>query len=324
MDESDFESVSTSEMPPAMRLKRWNDFISDTFAVMRVQPEDCSDFNATLSRIRIGSLGFIWYSTTASSGLVDVGRDGGWSAPIGEAFLLAVQERGRSVGDYLGRQIVTDPGDMVLLDTARSWRIESHEPISTVAIKIPAERLLNQVRDPEVICGRPLQAGHPHVALAGSLILRIKDAIEADPLADWSAYESVLTDIVGIALSRSAEAPAGPAVAGRLRRQVCALIERHLDDPDLGSEMIADALDVNRRRVQRIFSEMGCTPRSYIQERRLTMAAEMLKRPEFACQSITEIAFAVGFGDLSHFVRSFRSRWDASPREFRAGQGTSD
>jgi len=38
-------------------------------------------------------------------------------------------------------------------------------------------------------------------------------------------------------------------------------------------------------------------------------------------QSITEIAFDVGFGDLSNFVRSFHRAAGVSPRDFRRAAG---
>jgi len=59
---------------------------------------------------------------------------------------------------------------------------------------------------------------------------------------------------------------------------------------------------------------LGVTPHQYLLRCRLGRAAELLvdeSRP------ITEIAFDVGFNDLSNFVRTFRRASGVSPREFR-------
>jgi AraC-like DNA-binding protein len=43
----------------------------------------------------------------------------------------------------------------------------------------------------------------------------------------------------------------------------------------------------------------------------------MLSDPRHDALSITDIAYLAGFGDLSHFNRSFRQRYGATPRETR-------
>jgi len=322
-EDAAFQTLSTHDMPKAGRLTRWNEFISETFADMRVEPGNGSDFNATLSRIKIGAMGLSWYSTTASSGLVDVGRVGAWSAPIGEAFLLAVQESGTTIGHYLGRKIETSPGEMVILDAGRPWRIESADAMCAVAIKIPADRLLKLTSDPESACGIRLDSDVPGIALAGTLLLQIKNAIAAAPLADWSAYEDVLLGIVAAALQCVPEADRRPTKLGSQRRQACAFIERNLDNPDLDVNLVAEELRTSTRSVQRTFGEIGFTPRAYIIERRIDVAADRLKRTDFRDLSITDIAFSVGFNDLSHFIRCFRKKWNMSPRDYRAAYSLS-
>jgi len=65
----------------------------------------------------------------------------------------------------------------------------------------------------------------------------------------------------------------------------------------------------------RVFSAVvGTTPHQYLVRARLRKAAQALVGTE---TSITEIALDVGFGDVSHFVRSFRRAAGVSPRAFR-------
>jgi transcriptional regulator GlxA family with amidase domain len=45
----------------------------------------------------------------------------------------------------------------------------------------------------------------------------------------------------------------------------------------------------------------------------------MLKSPRYARSTIAAIAFAAGFGDLSHFNHCFRRKFGASPTEIREG-----
>jgi AraC-like DNA-binding protein len=56
------------------------------------------------------------------------------------------------------------------------------------------------------------------------------------------------------------------------------------------------------------------TPHQYLLRARLRRAAALLAQQE---RPITDIAYDVGFGDLSNFVRSFRRAAGVSPRAFR-------
>ncbi|WP_439572776.1 helix-turn-helix transcriptional regulator [Phreatobacter sp.] len=58
----------------------------------------------------------------------------------------------------------------------------------------------------------------------------------------------------------------------------------------------------------------GATPHQYLVRCRLRRAASLLADPG---RSVTDIAFDVGFGDLSNFVNAFRRAAGVSPRGFR-------
>ncbi|HKC50322.1 MAG TPA: AraC family transcriptional regulator [Myxococcota bacterium] len=65
----------------------------------------------------------------------------------------------------------------------------------------------------------------------------------------------------------------------------------------------------------RLFARvLGVTPHQYLVRSRLRHAARLLADD---ARSITDIAFAVGFGDLSNFVRTFHRAAGISPRGFR-------
>jgi AraC-like DNA-binding protein len=65
----------------------------------------------------------------------------------------------------------------------------------------------------------------------------------------------------------------------------------------------------------RLFSSvLGVTPHQYLVRSRLRHAARLLADDE---RSVTDIAYDVGFGDLSNFVRTFHRAAGVSPRRFR-------
>jgi AraC family transcriptional regulator len=65
----------------------------------------------------------------------------------------------------------------------------------------------------------------------------------------------------------------------------------------------------------RMFSRvLGVTPHQYLVRSRLRRAARLLADED---RAITDVAYEVGFADLSNFVRSFRRAAGVSPRAFR-------
>lgn len=91
-------------------------------------------------------------------------------------------------------------------------------------------------------------------------------------------------------------------------------IDAHADDA-IDLESTAKAAGVSPFHFLRLFSNvLGVTPHQYLVRARLRHAARLLADD---ARSITSIAFDVGFGDLSNFVRTFHRAAGVSPRRFR-------
>ena len=68
---------------------------------------------------------------------------------------------------------------------------------------------------------------------------------------------------------------------------------------------------------QMLFEGTGSTFSEYLLKERLSRAHRMLNDNAYAAWTISSIAFAAGFGDLSYFNRTFRRRYDATPSDVR-------
>lgn len=116
---------------------------------------------------------------------------------------------------------------------------------------------------------------------------------------------------------------AAPATARDRRRAVesALWIDAHADRP-IDLESTAKAAGVSPFHFLRMFSNvLGVTPHQYLVRARLRRAAKLLADD---ARPITSVAFDVGFGDLSNFVRTFHRAAGVSPRKFRdAARGDS-
>lgn len=84
---------------------------------------------------------------------------------------------------------------------------------------------------------------------------------------------------------------------------------------DIDLEQAAAQAEISPFHFLRLFSNvLGVTPHQYLVRSRLRHAARLLADDEI---SITDVAYDVGFGDLSNFVRTFHRAAGVSPRRFR-------
>jgi AraC-like DNA-binding protein len=118
--------------------------------------------------------------------------------------------------------------------------------------------------------------------------------------------------------ARSASGDRNPAIlpARHRRRAVEAALwlEAHAHEA-VDLDRVSGEAGLSPFHFLRLFARvLGVTPHQYLVRCRLRHAARLLSDP---ARSITDIAFDVGFADLSNFVRTFRRAAGVSPRAFR-------
>lgn len=59
---------------------------------------------------------------------------------------------------------------------------------------------------------------------------------------------------------------------------------------------------------------LGVTPSEFINNARLDYASDLLLNTDM---NVTDICFEVGFENVSHFYRLFKTRWNCTPQQFR-------
>ncbi|WP_411733835.1 AraC family transcriptional regulator [Paeniglutamicibacter sp.] len=94
-------------------------------------------------------------------------------------------------------------------------------------------------------------------------------------------------------------------------------IEDNLCDPELGAPRIAAGIGISERHLSRIFAEAGEPPGSYIRERRLELARDLLSDPARHATPVGAIADQVGFASQGYFARAFKARFGSSPLALR-------
>jgi AraC-like DNA-binding protein len=116
-------------------------------------------------------------------------------------------------------------------------------------------------------------------------------------------------------VSGKARRPAKVTARDRRRAVETALwIDAHSDQP-IELEDAAAQAGVSPFHFLRLFSSvLGVTPHQYLVRSRLRHAARLLADDD---KAVTDIAYDVGFGDLSNFTRTFHRAAGVSPLKFR-------
>jgi AraC-like DNA-binding protein len=151
----------------------------------------------------------------------------------------------------------------------------------------------------------------PPLARVAALVERAlaRQSADLDEAGYWIA-EAVLAHASGVPI---AEVARHPSHAGRVQEaidRIEASCREPLTLPDL-----ADAAGFSPYHFLRVFRRVtGTTPHQYLVGARLRLAARLLLDTD---QRVTDIAYDVGFQDLSNFVRTFRRAVGWSPGAYR-------
>ncbi len=97
-------------------------------------------------------------------------------------------------------------------------------------------------------------------------------------------------------------------------QQVNKLILENLTNKEFSIEFLAEEVSLSRSQLhRRLKSITQLSATDYIRKFRLRIAAKLLK--EYS-QSISQVAFNVGFNNLSYFSRAFKKEFGITPMEY--------
>lgn len=87
-------------------------------------------------------------------------------------------------------------------------------------------------------------------------------------------------------------------------------------NPELSLEMAAATLGINRTKINDLLKdELGLTFSTYLNKLRLTESARLLSENEDA--NVSEIAYSVGYNNVSYFNKLFKQEYGCAPKTFK-------
>jgi AraC-like DNA-binding protein len=188
------------------------------------------------------------------------------------------------------------------------------------SVILPRDALALRVNDIESMTMRLIPRHSEALRLLGRYLKRVlaKERLSTPELRD--SVTTHILDLAALALTESSplgESTASAVVAAR-RYAVTDHITSHYQDPDLGVASVAQFLHISPRYLHRLLAGTGRSFTEHVTELRLQRAFTLLTDGHEGARRISDIAFEVGFSDISHFNRLFRSRFGDTPTGVRA------
>jgi AraC-like DNA-binding protein len=231
-----------------------------------------------------------------------------------EHYYVRIQVSGKSAMIQNDHALRIAAGDVVLVDAARPVTYFGNDASARwVSLHLPRQSLISYLGfEPQG--GSCRRSGTPAGRFLNEVVV---DALKGEG-SSFSPADSYMQlavyDLVG-ALFAPSDTPSISRSTDKLFARICGVIKDNFSDPDFGPVEAAAEVGISIRYVQKLFTERGTTCSEFIYSLRLDRAAHLLHRRALlrTGQPLSEIAYACGFRDYTHFARKFGHRFGYSP-----------
>jgi AraC-like DNA-binding protein len=274
--------------------------------VVKPSPEEPLHIRATV--MKYPGLGLLWGRRSALASDFADGND-----------RLMFNAGSRARASQFGREVPLEAGDAIALSGMDRGSLTTFRTGPIMTLEFPQGALVPLLKDAGRSCGQRIPNHSPALRLLRGYLdaLRMSDGMSAlalQPLAIAHIY-----DLAALALGASRQAEEVAQGRGMRAARLRAIKTDILGTPACQCSLseIAARHRLSPRYVRMLFQTEGMSFTDFVREERLKRAHAKLLSPRFNHVRISEIAYEVGFNDLSYFNRAFRRRFGHSPGELR-------
>ncbi len=298
-------------LPPEELFWHWRRAISPYFESIPLYDPERPPQIPEIHSFNVG--GFLFMDTKFSA--QKFVRDSSWLHSNDDSDHVGLQLflNGRNHCENGGTDFVLDPHGICAVNLG--YEVDALcSDAEVLSIVLPRERIAEDLPaladargvlfDTATTSGR-LLSGYLHLLRS---TLPTASAEDAPMLSE--TLIGLLRTLLGGGDPTSTEAHAG------VRAALLKHIDRHLNDPNLGTESLCAHFRMSRATLYRILKTEGGV-RDYIQRRRLMAVFQALASPANMGRGIFEIGLEYGFSNPSHLSARFRDHFGMTPSEVR-------
>lgn len=307
---------STEQLSVAERVPMYREVLGRELLRMDVEPVADEPFRVDLSIHPFPGLTVMSATTYAMRGQRTREHTSDGVDTIG----LVVNLRGPYTDQRGGAEVSIAPGDAILFAAAEPRRSFRPYHGRMVGANIRRAALSGLIPHLDDRLSQVVPRSNAVLGLLTSYLSALTDArAQASALRELAATHvcDLFTLMLGTSPEAARLAEARGAAAARLHA-IKTDILKNLGSRNLTLDALAVRHRVTPRYIQRLFEHDSTSLTQFVLYERLARAHRLLGSARDARRTISEIAFAVGFGDLSYFNRSFRRRYGMTPSDVRA------
>lgn len=307
---------STQNIEKKKRFPAWQEAICEHYLKVDVRSKDPNNYIGFVDKSTLGPITL----TDAFLSSQDINRTRQHIArPDKECIYVMFPSKGSLLVEQLGKQMVSTPGVAVLFDANEPYHLHCQDHCQSMYIEIPRSNLIEKCSIEKLSRINSMNFADGFgwaIATFCRLIAAEADSMKPDT-ADGVANE--ITNLLALYIdSELHRKPNREELAGKFRLdQLKRYIETRLDDPDLTPRKIAKENRISLRYLYYLFKDNGTSVSEWIREERLDKSYRKLTSVRYENNSITDIAFSIGFNSSSHFARLFKQKFGIPPRSAR-------
>jgi AraC-like DNA-binding protein len=239
----------------------------------------------------------------------------------GEAPLVAVLQReGSGTLRQDGREATLAAGQMALLAGGQGFEASVDRPAWQTWLLVTGAGLRTMYPGTEALSASALPCQPAQVQMLACVAdlapaLLAAECGQAAQLHGANAITELLASV--LATCAEAGAPSQPNLAtfhvARIKQHILA----NLNDSELSVGKVSAALKISPAHIHRVFLTERETFSEWLWSQRLLACKAALESGANAHLTVSQIAFAFGFNNSSHFSRAFRAKFGLSPTDFR-------
>ncbi len=206
-----------------------------------------------------------------------------------------------------GRAGIGGPDEYVLLSELAFYQLSSDKGARLLLVRIPAT------------ISRRFKPNDQMTHLLAGMIRNVAELFIDQPPPNPQALATEIISFVALTIATEDRGAATDVRNARyhLRRRIVDFIEKNLSDQTLSPKKIAASSRISLSYLYSLFNDNETTVGQFVQVKRLQRAYEILVADPKGHRTVSEVAYEVGFKNVSHFSRSFSRYFKIAPRDVR-------
>jgi AraC-like DNA-binding protein len=248
----------------------------------------------------------------------DLPRDGD------DTVMVMLLLSGKAYQTQPGEGCELNAGDTVICDSACAGEYNLVADSKVLGVRIPRMRPSVLLPHMSRFAGAKLDKDPVALRLLSSYLTGTLNVDFGGSEQAARLHQDHIVDLVALALGMEGETAAIAEQRGAQatrRAAVIQAIETSMADSALDATNVAARLGITVRYVHRLLEPTGRTFSEHLLDKRLARVVELLREAGQRHRRIADIAFEVGFRDLSYFNRMFRRKYAGTPTELRRATG---